>query len=57
MIFLTMWLLIAYFFLNDNILDGISKISLMQKKSKPSLMTFETFLNVDFQKMILKNFF
>ena len=50
MIFLTMWLLIVNFFLKENILDGISKLSFMQKKSKPSLMAFKTFPSVDLSK-------
>ena len=41
------------FLLEENILDVISKLSWMQKKSKPSLISFETFLSSDFQKMIL----
>ena len=48
-----MWLLIENLFLMENILDEISKLSLMKKKSKPSLMSFKTLLSADFQKLIL----
>ena len=49
MIFLTMWLLIVNFFLNENTLDGISKLSLMQK-IKTFFNAIRNFLECRFSK-------